>query len=227
VVILPLYPQFSTTTTGSSVNEWNKLAQKYLPHINIKVICCYPQDKKFIASHVQVIKNKLEDIEDISKYKFLFSAHGLPKKIIDAGDPYQWQIEQSVSAIVDKMGYDDLDYIICYQSKVGRLEWLKPATDDIIKQCGKDRKSIVIIPIAFVSEHSETLVELDIQYKKLAGESGVPEYIRVPTLSTDELYIEMLADICKNAAGNNNNDCSSAIGERICPKKFSKCLMGE
>jgi ferrochelatase len=109
------------------------------------------------------------------------SAHGLPKRTIAKGDPYQWQVEQSAAAVVKALNRPELEPIVCYQSRVGPLEWIGPATDSEITRAGKDGKGVIVAPIAFVSEHSETLVELDIEYRKLAAEAGVPDYRRAAT----------------------------------------------
>ena len=113
--------------------------------------------------------------------RVLFSAHGLPKKIIAKGDPYQWQVENTAQAVVDDMKIEGLDWTVCYQSRVGPLEWIGPSTDDEIERAGKDGVPVIVVPIAFVSEHSETLVELDIEYKELAEEAGVPDICPGPS----------------------------------------------
>jgi ferrochelatase len=195
IILLPLYPQFSTATTKSSIDEWNVKAKGL--NIPTKTIYYYHKDVKFIQSHVSLIEKNYAKIIDKSKVRILFSAHGLPKKLIDAGDPYQQHIEETAAAIVQKLAIENLDWKICYQSKVGRLEWLAPSTEDEIIFAAKNGYSLVIVAISFVSEHSETLVELDIEYKKLAEKNGVKQYVRVPTLSVDEFFIDSLADMCK------------------------------
>jgi ferrochelatase len=120
----------------------------------------------------------------------------LPEKNIKNGDPYQNQIEKTVAAIVDILAIDNLDHAICYQSKVGRLQWLKPSTEDEIIRAGTDEVPVIIVPISFVSEHSETLVELDIKYRKLAKKHNISNYRRVKSLQTDENFINALANMC-------------------------------
>ena len=124
--------------------------------------------------------------------RVLFSAHGLPEKIIKAGDPYQAQVERTARAIADRIG--GLDWSVCYQSRVGPLKWIGPSTDTEIQRAGTDGKAVVLYPLAFVSEHSETLVELDIEYRHLSEKSGVPAYLRVPTVGTHPAFIAGLAD---------------------------------
>lgn len=215
VILLPLYPQFSTATTASSFADWDKKAQEFFSIT--KKICCYPSEELFINSHV----NSLEKIDIDNNTRILFSAHGLPEKVVKAGDPYQSQVEITVGEIIKKIGRKNLDYVICYQSRVGPLKWIGPATDEEIKRAGTDGKKIVVVPIAFVSEHSETLVELDIEYKKLAEDSGVKDYKRVPTLSEDEFFIKSLANICLNYG--EPGSIKPAFSNRICAKRFIKC----
>jgi ferrochelatase len=218
VVLLPLYPQYSTTTTGSSLNAWYKEAKKQKLFVKHHPVCCYPFDNHFIDAHVETIKPLYIEASKFGAPRILFSAHGLPKKIIAKGDPYQWQVERTVSAIMRKLG--SLDHVICYQSKVGPLEWLGPSTEDEIIRAGKDNAALIVVPIAFVSEHSETLVELDIEYKGLAKRNGVPHYVRVPALGDHPEFIETLAWLVE-ATGLYPN-CSNALG-RQCPKEFGKC----
>jgi protoporphyrin/coproporphyrin ferrochelatase len=160
VILLPLYPHYSTSTTSSSIKKWFAESKKQKMFLPTKSICCYSGNEGFISSHCELIKTSLKG-KDLSKYRILFSAHGLPKKLINQGDPYQWHIENSVRHIVARLAYVNLDYQICYQSKVGRLEWLTPSTKAEISRAARDKKSVVIVPISFVSENSETLVELD------------------------------------------------------------------
>ena len=168
-----------------------------------------------------------EAIEKIKKhgnnYRVLFSAHGLPKKTIASGDPYQYQIESSVEAIRSSMLFIDFDYKITYQSRVGPMSWLEPNTEDEIDLAAKEGKNLIIVPIAFVSEHSETLVELDIEYKHIAEKYGII-YERVPTLSADELFIKALVEMVLNTQEQEGEFTTSSEFTRICPKNFSKCI---
>ncbi len=159
-------------------------------------ICCYPADRDFIAAHAKLIKDMYWKASENGKPRMIFSAHGLPEKIIDAGDPYQSQVEETVAAVVPVLAIDELDYRICYQSRVGPLEWIGPSTADEIKRAGKDKMPVLVVPVAFVSEHVETLVELDIDYRKLAESKRCPGYYRVPALGTEPFFIEALADLC-------------------------------
>ena len=219
VILMPLYPQFSASTSGSSINEWKDICIKYNYKVKTSTICCYPTDENFINAHIENIKNKI--VKNINE-KLIFSAHGLPEKNIKNGDPYQWQIEQTVKSIVKKMNIRDLDYILSYQSRVGPLKWIGPSTDDIIIENSKLGKNIIIVPIAFVSEHSETLVELDIEYKKIAEENGCKSYSRVPAIGINENYIKGMSDLILNKEIYKfKNDIYPPKIQ--CPSNFNKC----
>jgi len=217
IILLPLYPQFSAATSGSSINEWNDLCKKEHYNVKTKTICCYPTENSFIKSHANLIRKTIENIES-KNFKLLFSAHGLPKIKIKKGDPYQWQVEESVEKIMLALEDKNLDHTISYQSRVGPLKWIGPSTDEEIIKYSKEKKGIVIVPVAFVSEHSETLVELDIEYKKLAQENGCSFYKRVPALGTEENFIKSLTELVlqKKTRGN-------FVSSVMCPNKYEKC----
>ncbi len=217
MILLPLYPQYSASTSGSSINEWSDLCKKENYHVKTKTICCYPTENNFIASHISLIKKTLKAIED-NNFKLIFSAHGLPKSNIKKGDPYQWQVEETVKKIMFNLVNENLNYIISYQSRVGPLKWIEPSTDEVIIKCSKEKKGIVIVPIAFVSEHSETLVELDIEYKKLAEKNGCSFYKRVPALGIEENFIKGLAELVLK-----QETRGSFVSSLMCPDKYAKC----
>lgn len=218
VVLLPLYPQYSTTTTGSAFTEW--YAQAKVQNLNAEhhPVCCYSFDNQFIDTHIQLIREAFKSSERYGKPRVLFSAHGLPQKILDKGDPYQWQVEKTVSAIMRKL--DLPDHVICYQSKVGKLKWVGPSTVDEIQRAGADGVPVIVVPISFVSEHSETLVELDVECRRVANKSNVLSYVRIPALGTHENFISSLAWLVE--ATRLYPNCSNSLG-RQCPKEFSKC----
>jgi ferrochelatase len=226
VTLLPLYPQYSTTTTGSSLDEWHKQCEKAAFKVPTTAVCCYPADRGLVAAHVKLIKEMYWKASEHGKPRVLFSAHGLPQKIIDAGDPYQWQVERTVAAITQVLSIDELDAQTCYQSKVGRLEWIGPSTEEEIKQAGKDKVPVLVVPVAFVSEHSETLVELDIDYRKMAEAAGVLGFYRVQALNMEHFFIESLADMCLEDAKDNalsDGRVRPAGKERICPRSYGQC----
>ena len=192
-VLLPLYPQFSTTTTASSLADWKRAAKDWNLKIESRAICCWPTEPGLIESHTAKIAAILKLHPDL---RVLFSAHGLPEKIVKTGDPYPAQVERTVVATVAELkrrGFASVDWRICYQSRVGPLKWIGPSTDDEISRAGAERKGLIVVPIAFVSEHSETLVELDHEYRKLAHAAGVPRYERTSTPSADPVFIAGLA----------------------------------
>jgi len=224
IVLLPLYPQFSTSTSESSLKDWTEAARKVGINARTHAVCCYPRDSGFVVANANLIRDTLKDVEDLRKACILFSAHGLPKKIVTAGDPYQWQVEQSVAQVVEQLKDLQIDWSVCYQSRVGPLEWIGPATEDEIKRAGGEGREVVLVPIAFVSEHSETLVELDIEYRELAESCGVVRYHRVPTVSVQPDFIAGLAKIVRGALESKQAVCTQE-GHRICPAKWTNCAL--
>ena len=217
IILLPLYPQYSASTSGSSIKEWNDLCKKENYKVKTKIICCYPTENNFLEAHANLIKKIIKNLEN-KDFKLIFSAHGLPEIKIKKGDPYQWQVEKTVEGIMSKLTNENPDHIISYQSRVGPLKWIGPSTDDIIIKYSKEKKGIVIVPVAFVSEHSETLVELDIEYKKLAEKNGCSFYERVPALGIEENFIKGLAELVlqKETKGN-------FVSSVMCSNKYKKC----
>ena len=189
VILLPLYPHYSTTTTESSFKEWYRASKDI--NVPTREIESYPLDELFLKAHVETLIPIYKQALQYGRPRILFSAHSLPQKIVDDGDPYQKQTMQTAQAIISSLE-GDIDSVVCYQSRVGRLKWLEPTTDAEIKRAAADKVPVVVVPISFVSEHSETLVELDIDYRDLAEGLGIPFYGRVPTLSCHPLFIEAL-----------------------------------
>jgi protoporphyrin/coproporphyrin ferrochelatase len=222
IILLPLYPQFSTTTTASSFKAWHHAAKKLRLNVPTTALCCYPDESGFINALTNATRDAYAEAQKIGTPRVLFSAHGLPEKIIRAGDPYAMQCERTVAATVRALNIPNLDYILCYQSRVGPLKWIGPATEDEIRRAGADRVPTVVVPIAFVSDHSETLVELDIEYRHLAEESGVPLYIRAPVAGVNDAFIGGLADLVR-VAMKSDKTVLSFVGERICAKEFCGC----
>jgi len=219
IILMPLYPQYSAATSGSSMKEWSDVCKKDNYNIKTSAICCYPTDKNFINAHTKEIIKKIKDLKN---FKLIFSAHGLPEKNIKNGDPYQWQIEQSVKKIIENLNYENLDWILSYQSRVGPLKWIGPSTDDVIVENSKIGKHIVLVPIAFVSEHSETLVELDVEYKKLAQDNGCKQYTRVPALGINEDFISAMSELIINKEEFKFNEFLHPPKDK-CPAHLKKC----
>ena len=199
IVLLPLYPQFSTTTTQSSVKLWH---ETYEGPGRSRTVCCYPQAAGWVEAQAQAICGKLDEAGDVP-IRVLFSAHGIPEKLVKDGDPYQEQVEATVAAVVDRVTElrGAFDCQLCYQSRVGPLKWLGPSTPQGIEKAAEDGVGLIVVPVAFVSEHIETLVELDIEYGELAHEKGVTPYLRTPTVSVAALFIDALADAVADALG--------------------------
>ena len=219
VVLLPLYPQFSTTTTGSSVAAWQQAAAQAGLVAETTTVCCYPTDSAFASATAAQVKAAYD--KSGVRPRVLFSAHGLPETIVKRGDPYQWQVEQTVRAVLDAWG-EDVDHAICYQSRATPQKWIDPSTEHEIERAAHDKVPILVVPIAFVSEHSETLVELDVEYRDLAVKLGVPGYYRVPTQNADVGFIGALAAMVRRAIGHGPGLCS-AVGGRICGDNWSGC----
>jgi ferrochelatase len=219
VVLLPLYPQYSTTTTASSLKDWLGV---YKGPGRTRTVCCYPTARGLVEAHVEAIGETWRKAGEPDQLRLLFSAHGLPQKIVDAGDPYQAQIEATARAIAAQLPQFH-DWRVCFQSRVGRLQWLKPSTDEEVRQAGREGKGVLIAPIAFVSEHVETLVELDHEYAELAREVGCSPYLRAPTPGVGPSFIEELSKIVMAA-----NDQTSAVaphGNWRCPAGHAKCAL--
>jgi ferrochelatase len=225
IVALPLYPQYSTTTSASSLKDWDRAAKKAGLAQPLTRICCYPDLPGFIAAAAGKIRAAMANPRPGLSYRLLFSAHGLPKKTIAGGDPYQWQVETTAHALVDVLGIKGLDWKICYQSRVGPLKWLEPSTDAEIIRAGREGLGVIVAPIAFVSEHSETLVELDIEYEKLARGAGVTDYRRAATVGADPAFIAGLADLVRRAASSAHTINSGS--DRLCPAQFCRCGFGK
>ena len=216
VVLLPLYPQFSTTTTGSSLTAWKKAYKQ-----PVKTVCCYPFAEGLITAHVERIMEAHKRAGEPGNVRLLLSAHGLPEKIVKDGDPYQWQCETMADMIAGRVP-SDWEVVACYQSRVGPLKWIGPPTEECIAEAADEGKNILIAPIAFVSEHIETLVELGEEYRLVAEQHGAPSYTRVEAVGVHEEFISMLADQVQDAL---REDLSirSCAGSRLCAGSWSGC----
>lgn len=219
-ILLPLYPQYSTTTTASSLQAWSKHSK--LP---ATTVCCYPAEQKFAQAHADAILSAWREAGAPAKPRVLFSAHGLPQRVVDRGDPYQWQVERTVEA-VRKLLPAEWDARICYQSRVGPLKWIGPSTEEEIHSAGQDKAGVVVSPIAFVSDHVETLVELDIEYAQLARREALPFYIRAPALGVAPSFVGALADIVERALAAPGM-LQSGSGGVLCPAALKLCPRGK
>lgn len=223
IVLLPLYPQFSTTTTASSLASWADAARAAGIKAETRAVCCYPAERGFVLGLAEMIRAKLARWSG-KPPRLLFSAHGLPQKVIRRGDPYRWQVERTAGSVAAALAGAAEDWVVCYQSRVGPLKWIGPSTIDEIRRAGRDGVAVMVVPIAFVSEHSETLVELDIEYRRVAEAAGVPGYVRVPTVSAHTVFIEGLARLVEGAL-RRTAPVAPDGGLRLCPAEFGRCAM--
>jgi ferrochelatase len=226
IVLLPLYPQYSTTTTGSSIIDWRNAAARAGLAKKVTTLCCFHQDDGYVRATAALVRRALASArsETATPIRVLFSAHGLPETIVQRGDPYQYQIESTVNAVVAALDEPGLDWQVCYQSRATPQKWLDPSTEAVIEKAAHDKVAVLVVPIAFVSEHSETLVELDVEYRELAEKLGVPGYFRAPAQNSDAGFIAALADLVLAARDQGPGLCSFA-GGRSCPAKHVDCPM--
>jgi ferrochelatase len=225
IVLLPLYPQYSTTTTGSSFKAWTDNAKRLGLDAPGHLVCCYPTEPGFIraiATLTRPVYEKTRATHPAKPTRLLFTAHGLPKRVIAKGDPYQIQIEMTAAAVVEALNISDLDWQLSYQSRVGPLEWIGPYTEHELARAGADRVPLVVVPIAFVSEHSETLVELDITYREEARGKGVPVYERVPTVGICPDFVAGLARLVREAV-ETKADVMPYTSQSVCSAVPGRC----
>lgn len=219
IVLLPLYPQYSTTTTGSSLKDWKAV---YRGPGRSRAVCCYPTVSGLAHAHAHAIRNVWITAGKPENVRLLFSAHGLPQKIVDGGDPYRAQIEATAAAIAELLP-ELPDRQVCFQSRVGRLQWLAPSTDDEIRRAGAEGRGVIVAPIAFVSEHVETLVELDHEYAELARQVGATPYLRARTPGVRDAFIESLAAAVLSSLERPGG--LAPCGPWLCPAGHAKCAL--
>jgi ferrochelatase len=206
VVVLPLYPHFSISTSGSSFRELQRLRQADpdFSQLPIRCIRSWYDHPGYIQAMVGLIAAQIKQAERPETAHVFFSAHGVPKSYVEeAGDPYQREIQACTALIMRELqtclGHAN-PFTLAYQSRVGPVEWLKPYTDDALRELGKAGVSdLVVVPISFVSEHIETLEEIDLEYAEIAHEAGIAHFRRVPALNTDPTFIAGLADLVEQA----------------------------
>jgi ferrochelatase len=224
IVLLPLYPQYSTTTTGSSLAAWDEAAAAAGLTAPASAVCCYPTDQGFVAAVAEHVADAIATARaNGGRFRLLFSAHGLPERVVARGDPYQWQVERTVAAVMAKLADPGLDHAICYQSRVGPLKWIGPSTEEELERAAEDGvATAIVVPIAFVSEHSETLVELDIEYRHLATGRGIAHYLRVPAVGTTPAFIDGLAELVSGAL-ERRTGVAGGEGGRLCQERWQGC----
>lgn len=202
LVILPLYPHFSISTSGSSFRILERIWQKdpALQKIPYTVIPSWYDEPAYLQAMANLIAQELDKFSQPEQVHIFFSAHGVPLSYVEeAGDPYQYEIEECTRLIMETLNRPN-DHTLAYQSRVGPVEWLKPYTEEAIENLGKQGvKDLLVVPISFVSEHIETLQEIDIEYRELAEASGIENFHRVPALNTDATFIQALTNCVENA----------------------------
>lgn len=203
IVLLPLYPQYSTTTTRSAVQNWRKAAKRTgLQNMPESVVCCYPDQAGYLRASAEYIREAYDRAREETgkKPRILFSAHGLPEDVIADGDPYQAQCVDSAEKIIAALAVENPDWAVCYQSRVGPKRWIGPSTEAELERAAHDGVPVVIYPHAFVNEHVETLVEIEIEYREKAEELGVSGFYRVPVAGTHPAFIAGLQKLVQDAA---------------------------
>jgi ferrochelatase len=197
VVLLPLYPQYSKTTTGSSVNEWNR---RFAPNgwrPRVRLIETFYQDPAYLNSVVSAINGCILPDENVAELDMVFSAHSVPVATIEGGDPYQRQIERTVELVWQRGGWPARRHI-CYQSKVGASKWLQPSMHGTVKRLAAEgAKHVLVVPISFVSDHVETLHEIDIEHREQARGLGIEDYRMMPGLNDSPEFIRALAGLVR------------------------------
>lgn len=202
LIVLPLFPHYSQTTTGSSFNEVKSFIKGekkwHKEKIKVKYVNNWHDNSLYIDSLANKINEGLESMAGVplSDIHVVFSAHSVPQQFIDEGDPYKIQIEETVKDVLTKVSIPN--YTIAYQSRSGPVKWLEPNTEDVLKELAeKGQRSILVVPISFVSDHIETLYEIDIMYGDMCRYMGVENFVRAPSLNSDPLFIKALANIVK------------------------------
>lgn len=221
LVILPLYPQFSISTSGSSFRLiekiWKENPQLQPPQYT--VIADWYQEPGYLNAMSALIATEIDKCPNPDRAHVFFSAHGVPVSYIkEAGDPYQAEIEDCTKLIMQTLGRKN-EHSLAYQSKVGPVEWLQPYTEDaIVSLAAQGVDELVVVPISFVSEHIETLEEIDMEYREIAEHAGIETFARVPAPDTDPTFIQALADIVVKAL----SDRPILFSETIQPEKNTK-----
>ena len=230
VVLVPLYPQYSTTTTGSSLTAWREAAARAGLMVPVTSLCCYHSDPGFLRATAAIVRRAYDEARAAlpaeTGLRVLFSAHGLPEVIVKKGDPYQFQVERTVAGVVRVLqeagDLNGLDHATCYQSRATPQKWIDPSIETALEQAAHDKTAVLVVPIAFVSEHSETLVELDVEYREVAEKLHLLGYFRAPAQNSDPGFIEALADLVRGAVGRGPGLCSF-VGGRTCPRPHTDC----
>ena len=196
VVLLPMYPQYSSTTTGSSLNEWKR---QFLDDLPVRSIETFYRHPRYLDSVVEKVNAALSRFASPEEAEIVFSAHSIPMSVVEKGDPYQRQIEETVSLVMERGGWSNL-HCLCYQSKVGASRWLQPSLTNTLRQlAAAQRRQVCIVPIAFVSDHVETLGEIDHEARHLAQKLGFTQFEMSAGLNDSPKFIQALGAIVQDA----------------------------
>jgi ferrochelatase len=197
LVLLPLYPQYSKTTTGSSLNEWNRCAPHDQLGARIHIVTGFHEDPLYIESVVAAIHAALAGFADPRDTDFVFSAHSVPISVVAAGDPYQRQVERTVELVWERGGWAGRRHL-CYQSKVGASRWLTPSLHSTIATLAREsRRNLLVVPVSFVSDHVETLYEIDIEHRQQALSLGISNFRLVPGLNDSPAFVDALVGLVR------------------------------
>jgi ferrochelatase len=198
VVLLPLYPQYSSTTTGSSLNEWQRLFRGDVPVRSVGPFYRHPM---YLDAVIEKIEESLSRFPVPERAEIIFSAHSVPMSVIAKGDPYQRQIEETVGLLMERGGWPNR-HRLCYQSKVGASKWLQPSLHRTLRDVASEKvKEVCVVPVAFVSDHVETLGEIDHEMREVAGRLGITQFEMSAGLNDSPKFISALGQLVLEALG--------------------------
>ena len=198
-IVVSMYPHYTRATTGSSVNDFKRTAKKLYPQLEYQLIESWHDWPPYLDALASRIITGLDNYHDLmrNEVQILFSAHALPQKFIDRGDPYQQQVEETAMAVMERVG--QYDWSIAYQSRSGPVAWMEPGTEEELRRLADDgHRAVLMVPISFVSDHIETLEEIDIQYRGLATSLGLVNFLRTPSLNDGSDFLDAIADLIKD-----------------------------
>ena len=216
VVLLPLYPHYSSTTTGSSLNEWRRVSRRDSFGASVHCISSFYRNQLYLDAIAEKIDEALARFEDGEQAEIVFSAHSVPQAVIDKGDPYQAQIEETVELLMRRGGWKN-PHRLCYQSKVGASKWLQPSLHATLREiAGSGMRGVCVVPISFVSDHVETLGEIDHEAREQAARLGIPQFEMTSGLNDSPTFIAALADLVAGAVGVELNTDVNRAGPVSC-----------
>ncbi|MBJ6798670.1 ferrochelatase [Geomonas propionica] len=196
VVALSLYPHYSKATTGSSVNELQRVMKEAKADFEVIYVDRFYNHPLYIKALAGKVMRGLQAFPDRNDVEIVFSAHSLPQSFIDEGDPYLAHIQETVRLVMEQVG--EASHLLCFQSKASKVKWLEPSTEATIQRLAKEgKKNVLMVPLSFVSDHIETLYEIDIQYAEEAKAHGIKRFVRTESLNSDPIFLDCLADLVR------------------------------